>query len=262
VLFAAVLVASVALGAYAFYAQASTGDGAAAGLFGLWLPWQTKARLTATPTKTPASGLTPTLTATPLPKLPTHTPTATPTAPTTTVVAGQAAAQAVAAAATSTPRPPLPEDLVRVAKEYGLDPADRLLVIDQNQQRMHVVEDGYEARTLPVSTGNPDDYFRTPAWVGTVGEYWGSFSARGVWGDDAWYLFTLEGGGTILIHSAPYVLEDGVRVYKDLDALGLYPASRGCIRLLPEDARWFSEWQPEGVPIVILPWDGGTSQQG
>jgi len=40
---------------------------------------------------------------------------------------------------------------------------------------------------------------------------------------------------------------------EDMDALGNFPASRGCIRLSPEDAQWFTEWQPRGVPLVILP---------
>ena len=43
------------------------------------------------------------------------------------------------------------------------------------------------------------------------------------------------------------------QVYQDLDALGTYPASRGCIRLNPDDASWFTQWNPEGMPLVILP---------
>jgi lipoprotein-anchoring transpeptidase ErfK/SrfK len=46
---------------------------------------------------------------------------------------------------------------------------------------------------------------------------------------------------------------NGAKVYEDLEAIGSYPASHGCIRLRPEDARWFTEWRPQGVPLVILP---------
>jgi lipoprotein-anchoring transpeptidase ErfK/SrfK len=252
------LTVGVALGAYGFYVLASTGGSTPVALFGLRLPWQAAVRLTATPTKTPAAEITPTISPTPLRKLPTLTPTTTPTA----VSQVSQSVPQVAPTATSTARPPLPEDLASVATQYGLDPDGSFVVVDQNRQRMHVVKAGCVARTLPVSTGDPDDYFSTPAWVGTIGEYWGSFNAAGVWADEAWYLFTLDGGGTILIHSAPYVLQGGIKVYQELDALGQYPASRGCIRLLPEDAQWFSDWRPEGVPMVILPWDGGTSRQG
>lgn len=257
---AVLLMAGAALGFYGLYVQASTGDGAPAGLLGLrLLPWRAEPTLTATPTKTPALPLMITATPTPLQVLPTPTSTATATE---TPVPVKPAEEPLPPTATSTPRPPLPDDLLAIAQEYGLDATGDLVVIDQNQQRMHVVEDGVEIRTLPVSSGDPDSHWMTPAWSGVIGEYWGSFNALGAWADNAWYLFTLEGGGTILIHSAPYVLQDGVKAYQDLGVVGLYPASRGCIRLLPEDAEWFSAWEPQGVPAVILPWDGGTARQG
>lgn len=251
------LVATTAIG---FYAQASTGSSAPAGLFGLRLPWKAEVRLTATATKTPAAVPAATATPTPLQQLPTLTPSATPTE--SSPLAEPASVQPTDLPPTSTPPPPLSQKLSGVAREHGIDLGGRFVVVDQNQQRMHVIEDGVEVRTLPVSTGDPDNQFPTPAWSGVIGDYWGSFSAAGVWGDNAWYLFELSGGGTILIHSAPYVVQDGVKVYQELDAVGFYPASRGCIRLLPQDAQWFSDWQPKGVPIVILPWDGGTARQG
>ena len=258
-LIAILLAAAIALGFYGWRAEASTGDAVAFGLFGWRPPWGGDSGPTATPTKTPAALVTATATPTPLPELPTLTPSVTPT---------EAAVLAVSTArpnpptATSTPRPPLDDRMLSVAQEHGIEATGHFVVIDQNQQRMHVIEDGHELRTLPVSSGDPDSHFVTPPWSGVVGEYWGSFSAGGVWGDNAWYLFELDGGGTILVHSAPYVLEDGVKVYQELDAVGMYPASRGCIRLLPDDAQWFSDWEPQGVPVVILPWDGGTSREG
>jgi len=91
----------------------------------------------------------------------------------------------------------------------------------------------------------------TPAWEGVVGEYWGTFFAYEVYADEAWYLF--KSLGSILIHSSPYTVENGVKVYQDMEILGVHPASHGCIRLSPEDALWFTEWGPEGVPIVITP---------
>ncbi len=127
----------------------------------------------------------------------------------------------------------------------------RALFVDQNAQVVHVYENRVEIKTLPCSTGKPIAYHWTPAWSGRVGRYVGTFFAFGAYADDAWYLF--EGSGDILIHSAPYTYVDGVKVYQDLDALGVRPASHGCIRLAPEDARWLTEWDPEGVPISISP---------
>jgi len=128
----------------------------------------------------------------------------------------------------------------------------RFILINQDTQTMYVYENGVKIRTIPVSTGNPDDKTTmTPAWEGEVGKYVGTFFSFGTWADDAWYLF--DHYGAILIHGAPYVKENGEKVYQDLDALGVRPVSHGCIRLPPEEAKWFSDWGPEGVHIVILP---------
>lgn len=235
------------------YAEAITISREVGWLFDLRLPWQADVQLTATPTKTPAAPPTPTATATSLSPSPTPAPSAIPTAL-------PPAVEPTALLLTSTPLPLLSEKLIRVVQEYGLDITGRFVVVDQNLQRMHVVESGAEVRTLPVSTGDPNNDFRTLVWSGVIGEYWGSFNAHGVWGDNAWYLFKDE--GNILIHSVPYIVRDGIKVYQELDAVGRYPASRGCIRLLPEDAQWFTDWQPQGVSIVILPLDGGTDRHG
>jgi lipoprotein-anchoring transpeptidase ErfK/SrfK len=104
-----------------------------------------------------------------------------------------------------------------------------------------------------VSTGDEARGYRTPPWYGLIGEYAGTFQSFGVYADEGWYLF--EDGGKILIHGAPYKLIDGQKVYEDMDALGVYPASHGCIRLAPEDAVWLTAWDPQGVPLVILPKD-------
>lgn len=196
---------------------------------------------TATPTRTPRPAL---LTPTPTAIVPVIVPfTPTPTA-----------SPAVAAA---TPEP-LPASLAEVVARYGIDPARRFVVVDLATQRMTVWDptgspamEGKIVRELAVSTGDEARGYRTLAWYGLVGRYVGTFNAYGVYADNAWYLF--EDAGQILIHSAPYRLVDGQKVYEELDALGSYPASKGCIRLLPEDARWFTQWLPEGVPLVILP---------
>jgi len=197
---------------------------------------------------------------------PTVTPTRTPRpiTPTPTPVPIELAiiAPAPTAAPTALPTPaplpeitpePLPAPLVAVVQRYGMDPDRRFIVVDLATQQMIVREPGQPLRQMPVSTGDESRGYRTLAWYGLVGDYWGTFSSFGVHADEGWYLF--EDAGSILIHSAPYKLVDGQKVYVAMDALGAYPASRGCIRLTPEDAAWFTRWQPQGVPIVILPRD-------
>jgi lipoprotein-anchoring transpeptidase ErfK/SrfK len=127
-----------------------------------------------------------------------------------------------------------------------------LILIDQDTQTMVVYENGLEIRHIPVSTGKPDqEETMTPAWEGDVGRYVGTFFSFGTWADEAWYLF--DHYGSMLIHGAPYIKENGAKVYQELDALGARPASHGCIRLPPEEAAWFSSWNPQGAHVIIRP---------
>jgi hypothetical protein len=173
-------------------------------------------------------------------------------APTLSISPTRASAQPIPNLVAPTPIPTPDARLRTLVEEYGFDPHGRFIVVDQDRQRMIVAEGGVIVADLPISSGDPDQGYRTPAWVGRVGEYWGTFSANGVSADHGWFLFRHE--GNILIHGAPYVLENGVKRYQEIYALGAFPASRGCIRLHPKDAEWFTQWGPYGVPIIILPW--------
>jgi len=126
---------------------------------------------------------------------------------------------------------------------------ERYVYVDQLAQHMYVFERGELVRDIPCSTGLPEEATYTPAWSGKIGYYVGTFFAFDVYADDAWYLFDHDGG--ILIHSLPYTLKNGYKFYQDRDALGVRPASHGCIRIAPEEAKWFVSWGPEGVPITI-----------
>ncbi len=201
---------------------------------------------TPSPTAGPSPTVTPLATATPLP---TSEPEVTPDA------------APVEIEVTAVPLPTPDSFVEQVVRDAGIDPAGSFVLVNQNAQRMTVVKDGAVVRELAISTGDPDKGWYTPAWTGNIGEFWGTFTANGVSADNAWYLF--KAGGSILIHSAPYTqAEDGSKLYQGMDELGVFPASRGCIRISPDDARWFTDWGPYDVPIVILPWDGGTGREG
>ena len=152
---------------------------------------------------------------------------------------------------TSTPKPSPPLSPTLSPTQPIVPAEGRFIFVDQDTQLVHIYEDGVKTRSLPCSTGLSGPQMNTPSWEGVVGEYWGTFFAYEVYADEAWYLF--KSLGSILIHSSPYTIENGVKVYQDLEILGVRPASHGCIRLSPEDALWFTEWGPEGVPIVITP---------
>ncbi|RME81784.1 MAG: hypothetical protein D6775_12670 [Caldilineae bacterium] len=162
-----------------------------------------------------------------------------------------------------TPGPAEPAEWLKdLARARGLNPEGDYIIVDQDHQQMHLVRNGIEERVLKISTGDPARGWDTPAWFGVVGEYWGTFRGQGgVRADHGWWLF--ERGGNYLIHGLPYKLDaQGNKHYKGWDDLGETPASRGCIRLAPEDAAWFTEWEPEGVPIIILPYSAKARVQG
>ncbi|OQY46636.1 MAG: hypothetical protein B6242_07195 [Anaerolineaceae bacterium 4572_78] len=145
---------------------------------------------------------------------------------------------------TSTPNEQVPE-------------SGRFIFVDQQLQIMFIYENEKIVREIPVSTGKPDTNSMTPAWKGRIGDYWGRqpFSNTQLWADDIWYLFKGP-KGSILIHSVPYILENGTKKYDNLEALGISPASRGCVRVSPKDAKWLHRWNPIMVPIEITPWTG------
>ena len=188
---------------------------------------------TATPTATATPTVTPTVTATPtVTPTTTATPTVTPTMTATPTV-------------TATPTPP-PTSTPGPEAYYP-----RLILVDQDEQWVYVYENGEQIHSIPCSTGKEGEETYTPAWEGEVGYYVGTFFSFGVYADEAWYLFDHYGG--MLIHGAPYTMEDGEKVYQELDALGVRPMSHGCIRLPPEDAGWLTEWNPEGAHMIITP---------
>lgn len=183
---------------------------------------------------TPSATARPTRTATP-------TPTAT-TRPTRTATPTPTRKPSATATPSSTP----------TSTPFSFDTRPdlaRYIYVDQGKQHLYVFEEGALVRDIPCSTGLPDPDSYTPAWTGEVGDYWGTFFAYEVYADEAWYLYKSD--GSILVHSLPYTLENGSKVYQDRDALGVRPASHGCIRISPEDAAWFTSWGPQGVAITI-----------
>lgn len=158
----------------------------------------------------------------------------------------QAPARTPTSAPTATPAP----TLTPTPFPFDTHPElDRYIYVDQKVQRMYLFSYGELFRVIPVSTGRPTNTTYTEAWEGTVGQYWGTFQSFGSYADRAWYLYYSL--GSILVHSLPYNYENGEKVYEDREMLGVQPSSHGCIRISPEDAEWFTEWNPEGVLITV-----------
>lgn len=138
------------------------------------------------------------------------------------------------------------------------------VVILQDEQEMRVYEGDRLFHTFPISTGWPGRRQSwTPAWTGTIGEYWGTFESFGTVQDHGFFLFTdyIDGtiwNGDILIHSAPYLYGPGGAKVYDRTGIGSSPASHGCIRMQPEDIEWFQEWDPIGVSIEVRFFSDGS----
>ena len=222
----------------------------------------------ATPTATPATAsaiepaapaLRPTFTPWPTPTTaPTAAPTAAPTeaaTPTMTSAPTQPAEPPAAegAVASAAPSPGPTTASAATPSPYGFDthPEEpRFIYIDQATQRLYIFEHGELLREIPCSTGLPESDKYTPAASGRVGDYWPTFTSFGVEADDAWYLF--RSSGNILIHSLPYLRDaEGNKLYQDGELLGVRPSSHGCIRILPEDARWLTEYNPRGALFEV-----------
>lgn len=125
---------------------------------------------------------------------------------------------------------------------------------------MYVYERARLIRTIPVSTGVPVTNMFTPSWAGQVGAEWsgGPIGREGFYTDYMWYLF--DGPeGSILIHSLPYKKEGETKTYDQPEALGVRPASHGCVRISLEDAAWLQTWNPTDVSISITRWTGSIS---
>jgi len=126
-------------------------------------------------------------------------------------------------------------------------PQGKVLVVDQSLQLLRVYEDNVQVRALPISSGLYPYY--TPAHRGYVGHYAPTIYGYGTLADHAWYLF--EARGNIYLHGAPYTLQEGGKIYQDLEFIGVKAVSHGCIRLMPEDAEWLTDWGPGGAYFIV-----------
>lgn len=197
----------------------------------------------ATPSPAPSASSTPTLT-----RQPTR-----PTASATPAVTSSATLTTTLTLTHPIPPTPLPASALTLTPPAG----GRYLLVNQDEQMLHVYENGVEIRTIPVSTGAPVANAFTPAWRGQVGTFWGgaAFRNSNLWSDYIWYLFPGE-QGSILIHSVPYTRSGESKIYDRPEALGVEPASRGCVRISPQDAEWLAAWNPVGALMEITPWSG------
>lgn len=162
------------------------------------------------------------------------------------------------AATVVTPTPSAAVSPLPTTESYAVEPPPKgkFILIDQDRQRMFAFKDGLEVDRYLISSGIPGSRLtNTPRWTGNVSHYVGTFFSYGGYADNAWYLFR-DYVGDILIHGSPYTIQDGKKIYQDLNQLGRTPASHGCIRLAPKAIERLGRWGPKGALVHITPWTG------
>lgn len=118
--------------------------------------------------------------------------------------------------------------------------------VSVGEQRVRLRRGSRIIRDMPASTGRP----ATPTPLGTFrvlgrGEWFYNrkYGAGGLW----WVSFVPS--GEYLFHSTP--TDDRRRLLPEGAALLGQPASRGCVRLSVEDARWLYDNVPAGTRVLI-----------
>ena len=139
-------------------------------------------------------------------------------------------------------------------------PNDRYgAVVDKEAQTMTIYEDGRKIGTMPVSTGYTTDTDRsadTHSGVYLMGTRMEDFTQKKIK-----YCYPVRIDGSNLIHSAGFVMTDGLRDYgEEIAALGT-KASHGCIRMDPRtteenggiNAWWVWTHMGHDTKIIVTP---------
>ncbi|MFC1749345.1 L,D-transpeptidase family protein [Pseudomonadota bacterium] len=127
---------------------------------------------------------------------------------------------------------------------------EKSIHVDISSQRMQLKIGEYTIKTFPVSTGT----YRTPTPYGTTYiSHKQSVRVSGAWPHyimPQWMTFRASGYG---IHALPSISYDNGRYWHEaLNHIGTR-RSHGCIRLLPEDAKFAYKFADIGTKVVVQP---------
>lgn len=128
------------------------------------------------------------------------------------------------------------------------DVGGKSVEVSISKQRMYLKEDGEVIKEFVVSTGT----YKTPTPLGKFKIFQKQpvrvASGKIKWIMPQWMQFKSGGYG---IHALPSLANDkGVYWREALNHIGTR-RSHGCIRLLPEDAKFTYEWAPVGTPVWV-----------
>jgi len=134
-------------------------------------------------------------------------------------------------------------------KELDLD-ADRKIIVDISEQRMYLYLGEKQVRTFRVSTGKastPTPYGETKITLKQevrVGHEYPHYVMP--------YFMMFRAGG-YGFHALPSLGNDGGLFWTEArNHIGI-PVSHGCIRILPENAKWLFDFIPISTTVIVRP---------
>ena len=117
------------------------------------------------------------------------------------------------------------------------------------KQRMKILSGGETIFEAVVSTGMDKEEHATPVGDFVIEPEREEYFFNADSGEGAKYAVSFRDHGIYLFHSVP-VDENGDIIQDEAERLG-QPSSHGCIRMTMENAKWFYENIPEGIPVHV-----------
>ena len=117
------------------------------------------------------------------------------------------------------------------------------------KQRMKILSGNETIFETVVSTGRDKKENATPVGDFVIEPERQEYFFNADSGEGARYAVSFKDHGIYLFHSLP-INDDGYIIQEEAEQLG-QPSSHGCVRMSMENAKWFYENIPEGIPVHI-----------
>jgi hypothetical protein len=128
----------------------------------------------------------------------------------------------------------------------GTGAEDKSIHVNLDRQDLSAIEDGIEVYYCRIASGYALDKDGERVWNTPIGQNWTwrKMVSRHMSGGDAVSGYDLPGVGWTILFSGIGAAVHSTYWHNDFGT----PRSRGCINVLPEDARWLFRWSNPSVP--------------
>lgn len=135
------------------------------------------------------------------------------------------------------------------AKPYPQLTPEDWIDVSVNDQKVYFKRGDDVLYTMNCSTGLPGES-ATPLGEFAIEPERGETFRNAGSGEGANYWVSWKDHGVYLFHTVP-IDENGNYIESEAEALGVRPASHGCIRLSVPDAKWIFDTVPVGMRVVV-----------